>query len=104
MAIVQPSVLVWCIESDRSHAAETLSGIVRLLNPSGIQDCHWGDALSDSTPWFLVGNGGMDPYDSPLRSPIVVPKPPFLHSLLRTSQSVWSLKQSTSNSETLGCV
>ena len=24
--------------------------------------------------WFLVGNGGMDPYDSPLRSPIVVPK------------------------------
>ena len=25
-------------------------------------------------PWFLVGNGGMDPYDSPLRSPIVVPK------------------------------
>ena len=25
------------------------------------------------TPWFLVGNGGMDPYDSPLRSPIGVP-------------------------------
>ena len=25
------------------------------------------------SPWFLVGNGGMDPYDSPLRSPIVVP-------------------------------
>ena len=23
--------------------------------------------------WFLVGNGGMDSYDSPLRSPIVVP-------------------------------
>ena len=23
--------------------------------------------------WFLVGNGGMDPYDSPLRSLIVVP-------------------------------
>ena len=29
--------------------------------------------------WVLVGNGGMDPYDSPLRSPIVVPItiPPF---------------------------
>ena len=25
------------------------------------------------TLWFLVGNGGLDPYDSPLRSPIVVP-------------------------------
>ena len=25
------------------------------------------------TPWFLVGNEGMDPHDSPLRSPIVVP-------------------------------
>ena len=23
--------------------------------------------------WFLVGNGGMDPCDSPLRSPKVVP-------------------------------
>ena len=28
-----------------------------------------------TTPWFLVGNGGMDPYDSPSRSPVVVPKP-----------------------------
>ena len=28
----------------------------------------------DKTPWFLVGNGGMDPCDSPLKSPIVVPK------------------------------
>ena len=25
------------------------------------------------TVWFLVGNGGMDPSDSPLRSPTVVP-------------------------------
>ena len=25
------------------------------------------------TPWCLVGNGGMDPYSSPLRSTIVVP-------------------------------
>ena len=25
------------------------------------------------SPWFLVGNGGRDPYDSPLRSPMVVP-------------------------------
>ena len=30
----------------------------------------------------------MDPYDSPLRSPVVCPKNPFLHSLLRTSQPV----------------
>ena len=30
------------------------------------------------TPWFLVGNGGMDPYDSPLRSPYSSPKNPFL--------------------------
>ena len=22
------------------------------------------------SPWFSIGNGGMDPYDSPLRSPI----------------------------------
>ena len=28
-----------------------------------------------SSPWFLVGNGGMDPHDSPLRSPLVVPIP-----------------------------
>ena len=35
---------------------------------------------------FLVRNGGMDPYDSPLRSRIVVPRNPFLHSLLRASQ------------------
>ena len=40
-----------------------------------------------SSLWFLAGNGGMEPYDTPLRSPIVVPKNPFLHSLLRTSQS-----------------
>ena len=26
------------------------------------------------SPRFLVGNGGVDPYDSLLRSPIVVPK------------------------------
>ena len=32
------------------------------------------------------GGGGMDPYDSPLRSPRVVLKNPFLHSLLGTSQ------------------
>ena len=32
------------------------------------------------TPWFLAGNGGMDPYGSPLRSPIVVPNNPFPHS------------------------
>ena len=38
------------------------------------------------TLWFLVGNGGMDPYDSPLRSPIVSPKNPFPHSLLRTRE------------------
>ena len=31
-------------------------------------------AVPATTPWFLVRNGGMDPYDSPLRSPIVVPK------------------------------
>ena len=35
---------------------------------------------------FLVVNGGMDPYDSPLRSRIVVP---ITHSLLRTSLSCW---------------
>ena len=29
--------------------------------------------LSQTTPWFLAGNGGMDPHDSPLWSPIVVP-------------------------------
>ena len=29
--------------------------------------------LRDSSLWFLVGNGGMDPYDSPLKSLIVVP-------------------------------
>ena len=40
--------------------------------------------IHPSTLWFLVGNGGMDPYHSPLRSPIVVPKSPFPHSLLRT--------------------
>ena len=34
--------------------------------------------------WFLVGNGGRDPYDSPLRSLIVVP---FPHSLLRPRES-----------------
>ena len=43
------------------------------------------------TLWFFVENGGMDPHDSPLRSPIAVlpyssPKNPFPHSLLRTSQ------------------
>ena len=32
--------------------------------------------------------GEMDPYDSPLRSPYTSPKDPFLHSLLRTSQSL----------------
>ena len=31
--------------------------------------------LLKKTPWFLVGNGRVDPYSSPLRSPIVVPKP-----------------------------
>ena len=39
------------------------------------------------TPWFLVRNGGMDPYDSPLRSPTVVPKTHSSpYSLLRTIQ------------------
>ena len=33
--------------------------------------CYW--RLLNKTPWFLAGNGGMYPYDSPLRSPIVVP-------------------------------
>ena len=38
------------------------------------------------TPWFLVGYGGMDPCDSPLRSPILVPETPFPHSQLRTRE------------------
>ena len=36
------------------------------------------------TSWFLVGNGGMDPYGSPL---IVVPITQFPHSLLRTRET-----------------
>ena len=35
------------------------------------------------TPWFLVGNGGMHPYDSP---PYSSPNNPFPHSLLRASR------------------
>ena len=35
------------------------------------------------TPWLFVGNGGMDPYDSPLRSPRVVSITHSPHSLLR---------------------
>ena len=30
-------------------------------------------AFTTSSDWFLVRYGGMDPCDSPLRSPIVVP-------------------------------
>ena len=29
------------------------------------------------SPWFLVGNGGMDPYDRPLRPPKSSPKKPI---------------------------
>ena len=32
-----------------------------------------GALLAAFSDLFLVRNGGMDPYDSPLRSPIVVP-------------------------------
>ena len=39
------------------------------------------------SPWFLVGHGGRDPYDSPLRSPKSSPRnPSFPHSLRRTRE------------------
>ena len=44
---------------------------------------------TSNTLWFLVGHGGMDPYDSPLRSPKESPNNPFPHSLLRTSQTIY---------------
>ena len=40
-------------------------------------------AVGGLTPGFLVGTGGMDPYDRPLRSPNSSPNSPFHHSLLR---------------------
>ena len=36
--------------------------------------------------WFLVGNGGMDPFSSPYRIPNNSPPHPFPHSPLRTRQ------------------
>ena len=52
------------------------------------------------TPWFLVGNGGMDPHDSPLSFPYSSSKNPFLHSLRRTSQTI-HLNPKTLNPKTL---
>ena len=37
----------------------------------------------------------MDPYDSPLRSPIVVPIAPSPHSLLRTREVMWAASDFT---------
>ena len=45
-----------------------------------------GDITVEYSVWFLVGNGGMDPYDNPLRVPNSSPYNPFLHSLLGTRQ------------------
>ena len=42
---------------------------------------------STTTVWFLVGNGGMDPYSSPYIIPKYSPHNPFPHSLLRTRQT-----------------
>ena len=44
------------------------------------------------TPWFLVGNGGMDP---PLKVPYSSPNNPFPHSLLRTKEKKAKPKQSS---------
>ena len=42
---------------------------------------------ANSTPWCLVGNGGMDPCSSPyIIIPSNRPQHPFPHSLLRTRQ------------------
>ena len=46
--------------------------------------------------WFLVGNGGVDPYDAPLRVPYSGPYNPFPHSPLRTRQYVTALSSWTS--------
>ena len=51
------------------------------------------DKAGTTTLWFLVGNGGMDPYDSPLRSPLVGPNNPFPHSLLRTREKTAELRR-----------
>ena len=42
-------------------------------------------------PWFLVGNGGMDPYSSPYVITNIGPQYPFPHSLLRTRQLLRTL-------------
>ena len=61
----------------------------------GVAALGWFEGRIRFAPRFLVGNGGMDPYDGPLRSPYSSPKNPFLHSLLRTIQflevEVWGL-------------
>ena len=51
---------------------------------------HTKENANASAVWFLVGNGGMDPYDSPLRVPYsnYSPYNPFPHSLLRPRQSI----------------
>ena len=41
----------------------------------------------EKTVWFLVGNGGMDPYGSPYTIPNNCLHNPFPHSLPRTRQS-----------------
>ena len=71
-----------------------LTGFVYVGTSSEFHSSVRGDDLADlpAKPLRLERNslvlsrGGMDPYDSPLRSPRVVPKNPFLHFLLGTSQ------------------
>ena len=41
--------------------------------------------------WFLVGNGGMDPYSSPYTIPNNCPHNPFPHFLLSTRE-FWIIK------------
>ena len=53
------------------------------LKPKKIQT----PPTAKTTVWFLVGNGGMDPYGSPYIFPNSLHNP-FPHSLLRTRQGL----------------
>ena len=65
------------------------------LHPGGARPC--GTEVEGKTPWFLVGNGGMDPYRSSLNDPFplrtrekkesLVPLGTFASSVTTTSTS-----------------
>ena len=75
--------------ADRPEMGLGSGNLVNLVTKATAQRLHNEAMYFKSSLWFLVGNGGMDPYDNPLKLkvPYSSPNNLFLHSLLRTRES-----------------